>query len=69
MSKIHECVECGWLGTNEEKVAKKETQHSDILICPKCGYNEFYLNPCSHNSSSVLSNGMDKCDLCGEILN
>lgn len=46
-SNINECTECGWIGSDKEKVSVPDKVYEDMwcLTCPSCGCNEFYVTP------------------------
>jgi len=42
---INECIQCGWQGTDEQKIDVPQSDGMGLLTCPKCGHGEFYLEP------------------------
>lgn len=45
MEETNECVKCGWLGNDVEKIDILQSDGMGLLTCPKCGNGEFYLKP------------------------
>jgi len=45
MSKQSECTQCGWCGTDEQKIDIPQSDGMGLLTCPKCKNGEFYVIP------------------------
>jgi hypothetical protein len=46
-NKTFECTNCGWVGTESEKIEipdKESVLNANFLACPKCEGVEFYIN-------------------------
>ena len=43
MEKINECTNCGWQGSNDQKIDIMQPDGMGLLTCPKCGCGEFFL--------------------------
>lgn len=49
MKNVNECTECGWQGTDEQKVDIMQPDGMGLLTCPSCGGGEFYVEPLVKN--------------------
>lgn len=43
MKNVNECTECGWQGTDEQKVDIMQPDGMGLLTCPSCGCGHFYV--------------------------
>lgn len=40
--QLYECVDCGWIGTDEEKLVLPDGSGMDVHSCPNCFNDSFY---------------------------
>lgn len=65
MKNVNECTECGWQGTDEQKVDIMQPDGMGLLTCPSCGCGEFYVEP-SVKNCTIPDVIKSVCEMCGE---
>ena len=65
MKNVNECTECGWQGTDEQKVDIMQPDGMGLLTCPSCGCGEFYVEA-SVKNCTIRDVSVAKRTVCGQ---